>query len=253
MFDFSGKNVLVTGASRGIGRAVSQAFAAGGATVAINYCSNDVAANESLQSLKGNGHLLVKADLSSAEGARTTVAGALSGLGRLDIVVNNAGIFVPHPLTTTDHEDWTAAWQRTLDVNLLGPAEICYLAGRHMIENDGGRIVNISSRGAFRGEPDCPAYGASKAGLNALSQSLAVELAPYNIFVGVVAPGFVETDMATDVLKSAQGDAVRAQSPLGRVARPEEVAHAVLFLASAGAEFSTGTIIDVNGASYLRS
>jgi len=122
-----------------------------------------------------------------------------------------------------------------------------------MMEAGGGRIVNVSSRGAFRGEPESPAYGASKAGLNALSQSLAQKLAPHNIFVGVVAPGFVETDMAAAHLEGERGQAIRAQSPLNRVAKPEEVAHVVLFLASEGAEFTTGTIIDVNGASYLRS
>ena len=122
-----------------------------------------------------------------------------------------------------------------------------------MIQQGGGRIVNISSRGAFRGEPTAPAYGASKAALNSLGQSLAKLLAPHNIFVGTVAPGFVETDMAAERLAAADGDEIRAQSPLGRVAKPQEVAYAALFLASAGAEFSTGTIIDVNGASYLRS
>ena len=122
-----------------------------------------------------------------------------------------------------------------------------------MKRGGGGRIVNISSRGAFRGEPDQPAYGASKAGLNALSQSLAQKLAPHGIFIGVVAPGFTETEMVADLLASPKGDVIRAQSPLARIARPREVAYAVLFLASEGAEFSTGTIIDVNGASYLRS
>ena len=253
MFDFSSKKVLITGASRGIGRAIALAFADSGARVAINYCSNDDAAGETLQALNGHGHLTVKADLSLPEGASMAVEGAVTGLGRLDIVVNNAGIFVPHPVATTGYDDWNAVWQRTLGVNLFGPANVCYRAAHHMMKNGGGRIVNISSRGAFRGEPDCPAYGASKAGLNALSQSLAVALAPYHIFVGIVAPGFVETDMAAELLQSQQGDAVRAQSPLGRVARPEEVAHAALFLASEGAEFSTGSIIDVNGASYLRS
>jgi NAD(P)-dependent dehydrogenase (short-subunit alcohol dehydrogenase family) len=122
-----------------------------------------------------------------------------------------------------------------------------------MIRNGGGKIISVSSRGAFRGEPEGPAYGASKAGLNAMSQSLAQRLAPHNITVGVVAPGFVQTEMAARVLDTPEGDSIRAQSPYGRVATPEEVAHAVLFLASDGAEFSTGTIIDVNGASYLRS
>jgi 3-oxoacyl-[acyl-carrier protein] reductase len=111
----------------------------------------------------------------------------------------------------------------------------------------------VSSRGAFRGEPTAPAYGASKAGMNAMGQSLAVALAPHNIFVGTVAPGWVETDMADERLAGPEGEAIRGQSPLGRIAKPEEVAYTVWFLASAGAEFLTGAIIDVNGASYLRT
>ena len=122
-----------------------------------------------------------------------------------------------------------------------------------MVERGGGRIVNVSSRGAFRGEPNAPAYGASKAGLNAMSQSLAQKLAPHGIFVCVVAPGFVETDMASSSLSGPDGDAIRSQSPLNRVATAEEVARAILFLASEGTEFMTGCILDVNGASYLRS
>lgn len=117
----------------------------------------------------------------------------------------------------------------------------------------GGRIVNISSRGAFRGEPDSPAYGASKAGLNALGQSLAIALAPFGIAVATVAPGFVETEMVAEHLKPPQGDAIRAQSPFRRVAKPEEIAAAVLYLASPAAEWASGTIVDLNGASYLRS
>ncbi len=114
-------------------------------------------------------------------------------------------------------------------------------------------LVGRTSRGAFRGEPEMPAYGASKAGLNAMSQSLAQKLAKDNIFVGVVAPGFVETERTAPILEGPRGEDIRNQSPLGRVARPEEVAHAVLFLAAEGSEFMTGAIIDVNGASYLRS
>jgi NAD(P)-dependent dehydrogenase (short-subunit alcohol dehydrogenase family) len=122
-----------------------------------------------------------------------------------------------------------------------------------MIERRQGRIINISSRGAFRGEPTATAYAASKAGLNAFSQSLAQHLAPYNIAVMAVAPGWVETDMSRKVLDSPAGDLIRHQSPLNRVARPEEIAHTVLFLASESAAFLTGAIVDVNGASYLRS
>ena len=113
--------------------------------------------------------------------------------------------------------------------------------------------MNISSRGAFRGEPDAPAYGASKAALNSMSQSLAQALAPHNIFVSVVAPGWVDTDMAAESLAGPEGDQIRCESPLNRVASADEVAHAVLFLASEGADFVTGSILDVNGASYLRS
>ena len=122
-----------------------------------------------------------------------------------------------------------------------------------MIQQGGGRIVNVSSRGAFRGEPNQPAYGASKAGLNAMSQSLAQALARHNVFVGIVAPGFVETDLAKEILDGPRGEGIRQQSPLGRVAKPEEVARGVLFLASEGSEFMTGAILDINGASYLRS
>jgi NAD(P)-dependent dehydrogenase (short-subunit alcohol dehydrogenase family) len=122
-----------------------------------------------------------------------------------------------------------------------------------MTERGGGRVVNVSSRGAFRGEPETPAYGASKAALNAMSQSMAQALAPHGVYFYVVAPGFVETDMANTLLRSPEGDAIRAQSPLGRVATAEEVARTVAFLASEAPDFMTGAIIDVNGASYLRS
>ncbi len=253
MLDFEGKKVLVTGASRGIGRAVAGAFAARGGKVAVNFRANEKSAKETLNDLEGGGHVLVQADVSDPDGARTAVDESVSGLKGLDIVVNNAGIFEEHRLDSVGFEEWQSAWQKTIGVNLIGPANICYFAAQHMITSGGGRIVNVSSRGAFRGEPNSPAYGASKAGINALSQSLAIALAPHKIFVGVVAPGFVETDMVAGFMSRPEGESIRAQSPLGRIARPEEVANAVLFLASEGAEFTTGTIIDVNGASYLRS
>ncbi len=251
--DFSGKRVLVTGASRGIGEAIASGFAKRGALVAIVYRSNTLAAELVMSKLSGTGHICVQADVSTSEGARTAVEDSIEALGGLDIVVNNAGIFQPHVISEVEFSEWQAAWRSVIDTNLIGPANICYVAGNHMIKQGGGKIVNVSSRGAFRGEPDGPAYGASKAGLNSMSQSLAIALAPYGIFVGVVAPGFVDTDMAADSLEGEAGDAIRAQSPLGRVGRPEEIANAVLFLASEGIEFATGAIIDVNGASYLRS
>ncbi len=251
--DFSGKYVLVTGGSRGIGRAIVKGFAQRGACVAIHYNSNLAAADETLASIPGTGHIIVQADIAQPHAVEQLIDTVSQQFGALDIVVNNAGIFIHHPLQDISFAEWQRAWQQTLAVNLTGPANVCYCAAHYMIKNKGGRIINISSRGAFRGEPDAPAYGASKAGLNALSQSLAKQLAKHNIFVGVVAPGFVETDMGAEFLEGPDGDAIRNQSPLGRVARPEEVAQAALFLAAEGSEFMTGAIIDVNGASYLRS
>lgn len=251
--EFAGQSVLVTGASRGIGRAIARQFAGRGARVAIHYNSDAQAAGDTLAQLPGGPHLIVQADLGDANAVRAMVDDAVAGFGRLDILVNNAGIYEDHPLAEVSYEAWQASWRHILDTNLVGAANACYCAAQHMIAGGGGRIVNVSSRGAFRGEPDAPAYGASKAGLNAMSQSLARYLAPYNIFVGVVAPGFVETAMARDHLQGDRGDAIRAQSPLNRVATVDEVAYAVMFLASSGAEFTTGAILDVNGASYLRT
>lgn len=251
--DFSGKRVLVTGGSRGIGRAIVEAFAHSGAAVAINYNTNLQAAEETIESLPGGPHFVIQSDIRKPESVRQLVDTAVEKLGGLDIVVNNAGVFLMHPLDEVDYAGWQEAWSHTIGLNLTAAANICYCAARVMMKSGGGRIVNVSSRGAFRGEPEAPAYGASKAGLNAMSQSLAQRLARHNIFVGVVAPGFVETDMAAELLAGPEGDGIRNQSPLGRVARPEEVARAVLFLASEGTEFMTGAIIDVNGASYLRS
>ncbi len=247
--NFNEKTVLVTGGSRGIGRATALAFARHGARVAINYHRKEEAAQATLEAMEGEGHLALKGDVADPEAVRRLVDQVVDSFGRLDIVVNNAGIFRAHPIDDTSYDAWQQAWQETLAINLLGPANVCHCCVPHMIRQGGGRIINVSSRGAFRGEPDQPAYGASKAGLNAMSQSLAKALARHNIFVGVVAPGFTATDMALHRID----DEIRNQSPLGRVAKPEEVAYGVLFLASQGAEFMTGAILDVNGASYLRS
>lgn len=250
--DFTNKTVLITGGSRGIGRACAIAFAERGARVAINFRSDKAAATETITQMPGEGHFAIKADISDSNAAYELIEYVIAEFGQLDILINNAGVYLPHPLTDTDYKSWQNQWQITLTTNLIAPANLCYCATQYMINNGGGRIVNVSSRGAFRGEPQYSAYGASKAGLNALGQSLARELAPHNIFIGTVAPGFVSTDMAQDILESEAGETIRQQSPLNRVATPEEVAHCVLFMASEQASFTTGAILDVNGASYLR-
>lgn len=253
MMDFSAKKVLVTGASRGIGRAIAVQFAQSGAQVAVHYGSNKQAADETIAMLEGDGHIIVQAELANADDVKRMVDEAIEGLGGLDILVNNAGVYEEHPALETDYETWQAQWEKIININLFGAANAIYCAANYMKDNGGGRIVNISSRGAFRGEPTAPAYGASKAGMNSMGQSLAKALAPHGIFIGTVAPGFVQTDMARELLQGESGAAIRAQSPLNRVATPDDVAFATLFLAADGSEFMTGTIVDVNGASYLRS
>ncbi|WP_331734385.1 SDR family oxidoreductase [Streptomyces sp. NBC_00887] len=249
-----GRAVLVTGAARGIGWAIAQRFAQAGDRVAILDRVPSEAAEKLVAGLDGSGHVVVEADLTDSEAVLEAVDSAVARLGGLDILVNNAGVFTAHPITEVDYATWQEQWRATLGVNLVGAANVTWCAVRHMRERDrGGRIVNVSSRGAFRGEPDVPAYGASKAGLNSLTQSLALALAPYRIAVSAVAPGFVATEMTTEWLKPPGGDEIRAQSPFGRVAEPDEIAAAVFYLASAQAEWASGAVLDLNGASYLRT
>jgi 3-oxoacyl-[acyl-carrier protein] reductase len=247
------RGVLVTGGSRGIGAAIARAFARQGDRVAVHYGKSAEKADAVCASLDGQGHVAVQADLARPDEVRVAVDSAAERLGRLDVLVNNAGVFLAHPPLSTSYEDWQATWTQTLATNLTSAANATFCAIPHLRAAGGGAVVNVSSRGAFRGEPNCPAYAASKAGMNAFGQSMALVLAPHHISVGTVAPGFVQTDMAREALDGVAGDVVRAQSPFGRVAEPEEVADAVLWLASPTARFASGTIIDVNGASYLRS
>jgi 3-oxoacyl-[acyl-carrier protein] reductase len=243
----------VTGGSRGIGAAIARAFAQRGDRVAV-HCRDALATAEVVRdSLSGDGHVVVRADLEVPAEVRAMVDAAAAGLDGLDVLVNNAGIYLDHPVLGTSYEEWQAAWQATLGVNLVGAANVTWCAVQHMTASGqrGGRIVNVGSRGAFRGEPTHPAYGASKAGLHAFGQSLAVALAPHGITVASVAPGFVATDMTTELLATPAGDVIRAQSPFGRVATVEEIAAAVVYLASPEAEWVSGAVLDLNGASYL--
>ncbi|HEV8568399.1 MAG TPA: SDR family oxidoreductase [Actinoplanes sp.] len=248
--------ILVTGSSRGLGRAIATRFAAAGDRVAVHHRDSRPLAEQLAAGLPGAGHVVVQADMADPEAVRAMVDEAVAGLGGLDVLVNNAGVYAgvnrPHPVFDTSFDQWQLMWRHTFDVNLFGAAHAAWAAAQHM-RYGGGRIINVSSRGAFRGEPEQPAYAASKAALNAMGQSLAVALAPYGIAVAAVAPGFIETDMTNEHLKAERGEAIRAQSPFHRVAKPEEIASAVYWLASPEAEWASGTIIDLNGASYLRT
>lgn len=250
--DFTGKTILITGASRGIGRACALAFAALGGRVAVHYGSNHAAAQETLAALAGTGHLTLQADITDPDAVAKMVDQAAAAFEKIDVLVNNAGIFEEHRLPEIDYAAWQSAWSRILATNLVGAANVTYCVARRMIEQGAGKIINISSRTAFRGKPEAPAYAASKAGLNALSQNLAQALAPYGIHVYAVAPAVVETDMAARDKASPAWRAIEQQSPLGRVCTPEEVAHVVTFLASEPTAYLTGGIIDLFGASYLR-
>ena len=243
--NLSNKTILITGAAGGIGEALCTSFAEANGTIILHYNSNRDKAESLLQKLPGMHHRAIQCDLSNADQVNTM----FSAIDHVDIVINNAAVVENHEIDSLSYQDWQDIWERTIGANLIGPANIMYLASKFMIKNGGGKFINISSRGAFRGEPSAPAYGASKAGLNSLGQSLAKALAKDRVFVYTIAPGFVDTER----VKKLIDDEVRAQSPLNRVAKPQEIADTALWLATGDNEFLTGCIIDVNGASYLRS
>ena len=251
--DYRGKTVLVTGSSSGIGRAIAQAFAESNATVAVHYHSNKNGGKETLNSLTGEGHIVVQGDISQPDEASRIVEEVVTGLDRMDILVNNAALIEQFNFDDLSYEEWVSVWDRTLGANLVGPTNVTFCAAKQMKAQGGGKIVNISSRGAFRGEPTAPAYGASKAGINAFGQSMAQALIKHNIFIYTLAPGYVETDRVAPILEGPEGENIKNQSPFGRVAKPEEVARAAVLLASEGTDFMTGCIVDINGASYLRT
>ena len=246
-------SILITGASGGIGRAAAIKCADKGATIGVHYNGNRERAEATLAALPGDGHRLYQSDITDPDAVQQLIEKADQELGGLDVLVNNAGVSQRHNIAEIDYQTWQQAWQRIVTTNLTAAANLSYCASQKMIARGGGRIVNVSSRGAFRGEPKMPWYGAAKAGMNAMGQSMAQALGPKGVFVYTVAPGFVETEMAAKVLASAEGEGIRNQSTIGRVAQPEELGKTIAFLALEAPEFMTGCIVDVNGASYLRS
>ncbi|WP_166979718.1 SDR family NAD(P)-dependent oxidoreductase [Paramicrobacterium fandaimingii] len=252
------RSILVTGASGGIGAAVARRFAEAGDRVAVHFSRNRDGAEVTLRNLPGSGHALVAGDIATPEAVTQIVDSATDQLGSIDVLVCNAGVAPTaanrHVIGEVSYADWTSAFRDMLDVNLFGAANLAWAVASQLIERAApGAIVNIGSRGAFRGEPEHPAYAASKAGLHALGQSLAVALAPHNISVTSVAPGFVATPRQLPKLEGPAGEALRAQSPFGRVGTADEIAEAVFWLASPEAAWCSGTILDANGASHLRN
>ena len=246
------KTALVTGASRGIGRAIAAQLAQAGFRLAIHYHVNAEAAAKTWAALAGNGHVLIGADLSNGGGVEQLAQEAQEVLeGRVDVVVHNAGIYESSPLLQTPTlTDWRATLRWQMQVNFWAAADLAYLLAPAMARAKWGRIILIASRSGLRGESGHCGYAASKAAQINLVKSLAMELGPHGVGCYGVAPGWTETDMAADAL-AARGDAIRAAIPLGRIATPDDVAALVTFLASPAADYLTGNTIDVNGASYL--
>ncbi len=240
---------LVTGAATGIGRACAQRLADAGFTVVAGYRSRRDETERLLEQLPGARHIALPVDVADPRQASDLVAETVRRTGGIGVLVNAAGRFTRQDALSGDHDTWIREWESSLRINLLGPVHLARQAALHMIRQKHGTIINISSRGAFRGEPEAPAYGAAKSGLNSFSQSLAVKLAPHGVRVFAIAPGWVDTPMAAGRIPADAAD----QIPLGRVGRPDEIADLVHYLATGKTDYLTGAILDANGASHLRN
>ena len=252
MSDLRGKVVLVTGASRGIGAAIARAAAAVGGEVVIHYGQSADAARAVADAIGRDRCLLVQADFESDAAVTGLWRDAVAWKGRIDVLINNAGIYLPAGVDD-DFETWNRVWRRDLQVNLIAAAHLCRQAVVHFREQGGGIIINMASRAAFRGDtPEYMHYAASKGGLVSLTRSIARGFAGDNVFAYALAPGFVRTDMVADFIRAHGEAAASADIPLGELVPPEEVAEIAVFLASGKARHATGTTIDINGASYMR-
>ncbi len=250
MISLEGRTALITGGSRGIGRAAALLFSAAGCDVAFNYQCHEQAALEVKRDIekKGRRCLAYKAEISQEQEVRELVEDIIRSWTRIDVLVNNAGIWTYGEMGNMDQ----SVWKKTMDVNLDSVFYFTNAIVPYMQKQNRGWIINVASTAAVRGEAFHSHYAASKGALLALTKSLAVELAPFNIRVNCVAPGWVETDMCADVFSDpAFKEQVRQSIPLKRIPQPEDIAGPILFLASDLARHITGAVINVNGGSVL--
>jgi 3-oxoacyl-[acyl-carrier protein] reductase len=251
--DLEGRIALVTGASRGIGAAIAETLALAGARVALHYGRSREAAETVAERIASSGApapVLVGADLESEAERRRLFAEVESRLGPPLLLVNNAAVFDRNPLDEPDDALFLRKWHRTLAINLDAAAHLSLLALPAMRVARFGRIVMVSSRAAFRGETDCADYAVSKAGMVNLARCLARAEGKHGVTANSVCPGWVETDMAAGDL-AAKGESIRCEIPLGRIATPDDVAGAVLFLVSPLGSYVNGAAIPINGGSFL--
>lgn len=253
MIDLSGKTLLITGASRGIGAAAAQTCAKAGGRVILHYGRDEAAMRRVADACGAQARGPVQADLAEPAAPGQLWADALAAAdGQIDVLVNNAGQFLPAGVTAPDRE-WDDVWARTLQVNLKAAADLCRAAILHFQARGGGKIITVTSRAAHRGDdPDYMHYAASKAGLTALTKSIARGFGHEGILAFAIAPGFVETDMAADFIGSHGRAAASAGNALPDLAPPEQVGAAIAFFASDLCAHATGTTLDINSGSYVR-
>jgi len=245
-----GKTALVTGAQQGIGRGIALAFAENGANVAINWLDDEAAAREVAAAVTGHNRraLTIQADMAKLDEVREMVDAVVAEFGGIDILVNNAGVFPRVDFLAMTEADWDFVH----DVNLKGAVFCAQAAAKAMVAaSKPGAIVNITSGAAFRGSPRGVHYVASKGGIVSMTRQMALELAPHRIRVNAIAPGLTDTAQPRYGSSEAEIAAMAAANPLGRIAQPEDIAGAALFLASGAASFVTGHTLHVNGGSYL--